>query len=792
MGRTFVKPCALQQHPASCNNYLAHPILATFILQYNYRQLYGSEGISTPPNTHARGTFVSIRSSRIVPVVGGYRTCTCTCTSSKNRTEFHHPSTLMVDRCSSTSTSSSWTTPESKPRRSIVAGVQQSLYTSSSSIMETKSRDRRSLSKTSSSSKSSRSVASRRSSNRRRGAAALRAASTKSLDTIDWLRPTTSGESSLIVSNEVTPTTTTTTTTTAGSGELLLEHEFPKSVVPQTSPSEDSSLPSHTTATASATTTNTTTSIRSPRSSFAPLETTTTRPSPLQRNVSDTPKGSSSRISEIRREMTNTPKRTSRRARASSDEHMQLLQSPRQPPHHIGLAVKPPLTRWHRNPVTKENTSTSTSTSTSTTDTKDTSTASGEAKRGKRTSTTSSRRGNSMRSLLCNKRTLERELNQSNIFHFVLHKCPLEDFQPATLRPRNNRNRNTKTPQDTPDPATATTTKMPLGKFLMMKQISERVVQQHQHQNLHSCPSDDGNDTWRLPSVAFSTTEHPTCRIEEEEEAEAEEEDNDSVVSLYVNDVAEHSYSKKTRRSSNRSSRDDSRTTSCFTEELESQTLSLSLEDMVHPDIDEDEMDDTETATEHVSAFAVADPSGRKGIYSGMISKSSGMPCGHGRLEYHDKGEIFEGQFVHGFWTGYGRCIYTTTGEDYTGCFLDSIKHGHGETSFQDGRVFEGTYSHGIKVQGKMTYQDGSTYLGQWANGARHGRGTYSFPYGSVFFGEFQDDTIHGSGVLTWANGSRYVGTWRDGLRHGLGKEYQPNGSIRREGTWTEGRFLKA
>jgi hypothetical protein len=378
-----------------------------------------------------------------------------------------------------------------------------------------------------------------------------------------------------------------------------------------------------------------------------------------------------------------------------------------------------------------------------------------------------------MRNLLRNKRKLERELDRSNVFHFVMHKCPLDDFQPATLRPHNH---NHKTPQDTTDTASATaaTTKMPLGKFLMMKQISERVVQQNQ--NLQSCPSDDGTDTWKMASVAFSTTEHPTCMIEEEE-------DNDSVVSLDVNDVAERSYSKK-------SSRDDSGTT--LTEEIESQTLSLSLDDMVHPDIDEDEIDDTEHTNEHVSDFAVADPSGRKGIYSGMISKSSGMPCGHGRLEYHDKGEIFEGQFVHGFWTGYGRCIYTTTGEDYTGFFLDSIKHGHGETKFQDGRVFEGTYSHGIKVEGKMTYQDGSTYLGQWANGARHGRGTYSFPYGSVFFGEFQDDKIHGSGVLTWANGSRYVGRWRDGLRHGLGKEYQPSGSIRREGTWNDGRFIKA
>jgi hypothetical protein len=228
--------------------------------------------------------------------------------------------------------------------------------------------------------------------------------------------------------------------------------------------------------------------------------------------------------------------------------------------------------------------------------------------------------------------------------------------------------------------------------------------------------------------------------------------------------------------------------TPSLAEEIESQTLSLSLDDIHY-----DEENDNDNATKDVTDFAVVDPTGRKCTYTGAISKSSGLLCGHGRLEYSDKGEIFEGQFVHGFWTGYGRCIYTNTGQDYTGFFDNNIRHGHGVTKHQDGRIFEGTYSHGVIMEGKMTYQDGSTYLGQWSRGARHdGRGTYTFVNGSVFFGEFQADKIHGSGVLTWPNGARYLGKWQNGVRHGQGKEFRPDGRVRLDGTWETGRFAKA
>jgi hypothetical protein len=236
-------------------------------------------------------------------------------------------------------------------------------------------------------------------------------------------------------------------------------------------------------------------------------------------------------------------------------------------------------------------------------------------------------------------------------------------------------------------------------------------------------------------------------------------------------------------------------------EGVESQPLSLSVEDnmMMLDDLEGDNaslqnsvegVNEPKTPTEkQVKRFIMIDPSGRRSVYSGTISTSSGMPNGEGRLEYPDRGEIFIGRFVHGFWSGYGTCLCTLTKEEYTGFFLDYVKHGHGVTKYVDGRRFEGTYNKGVKVEGKMTYQDGSTYVGKFEGGVRSGRGTYMFPSGSAFFGKFEDDELH-KGVLTYPNGGRFVGQWKNGARHGPGKEFRPDGSINRKGHWHEGRFV--
>ena len=417
--------------------------------------------------------------------------------------------------------------------------------------------------------------------------------------------------------------------------------------------------------------------------------------------------------------------------------------------------------------------------------------------------------GGSMRNLLRNKRRLEKELHSSDVFHFVLHKAPPPCNDVAKVVGNKKRSSSTKktkkkrSEEQSGDEKRAM--RMPLDQFMLMKLKSEQLVMDNDINSRQ--PTEEENGEWHTTNAGFPRSA-PASQLyslansemteindgEEEDEKSSlddldqdDTDDDESVVSLDIHEALgnEVGETKESRAISHDSC------IKAMSEEMESQSLSLHLADLQLDDVDCHSSHDSERSLHHVENFAVTDPAGRKGVYSGLISRRSGMPCGQGRLEYLEEGEIFEGQFVHGYWTGYGRCIYTRTGEDYTGTFLDSIRHGHGICKYQDGRVFEGTYTNGVKTEGKMTYQDGSTYLGHWYNGARHGRGTYTFANGSVYFGEFDNDRMHGSGVLTWSNGTRYVGAWKNGQRHGPGKEFRPNGTIRREGVWREGAVIK-
>lgn len=393
------------------------------------------------------------------------------------------------------------------------------------------------------------------------------------------------------------------------------------------------------------------------------------------------------------------------------------------------------------------------------------------------------RKGGSMRNILRNKRRLEQELHRSDIFHFVLHKAVPSNQEDQTC---SNSNSSTLSLDEKEGSVPLCRhprrrrsqqqgRRMSLDRFLRMKQQSECLV-------VHNDTHTEESDTWQMAADLSRSASHPPffSVVDQDNEDDDDDDEDASVVSLELLEAI-HDQKQSTLIPQESG-------TTAMSEELESQSLTLDLDDLQLLDDCPNHAGNRNVV--HVKEYAVVDPAGNKGIYSGMISNTSGMPCGQGRLEYLETGHIYEGKFVHGYWTGTGRCIFIRLGEDYTGSFLDNIRHGHGVTKYQDGRIFEGTYMNGVKTEGKMTYQDGSTYLGHWSNGARHGRGTYTFANGSVYIGEFENDRMHGSGVLTWSNGKRYVGTWNDGRRHGPGKEFRPNGTISREGIWEEGNFL--
>jgi hypothetical protein len=187
----------------------------------------------------------------------------------------------------------------------------------------------------------------------------------------------------------------------------------------------------------------------------------------------------------------------------------------------------------------------------------------------------------------------------------------------------------------------------------------------------------------------------------------------------------------------------------------------------------------------------IVDPYGETGVYTGALSKSTGMPNGKGRLEYEKEGRWYEGDWIHGRWTGYGR-LSDGDGDFYEGRFKNGRIHGTGVMRFADGRVFEGHYLRGKMITGLMTYQDGSIYGGSWVDGMRHGRGKCTFFDGAEYEGEFQAGNFHGFGQMTWNDGGWYVGEWSDGEMHGRGKEIRPDGSLRHDGEWARGQPIRS
>jgi hypothetical protein len=108
----------------------------------------------------------------------------------------------------------------------------------------------------------------------------------------------------------------------------------------------------------------------------------------------------------------------------------------------------------------------------------------------------------------------------------------------------------------------------------------------------------------------------------------------------------------------------------------------------------------------------VLDPYGDKGVYTGQISKQSGWPHGHGRLEYEDRGvhqRIYDGEWCHGRWHGVGKANFAN-GDSFEGDYKLDQRHGYGSYSWADGRCYEGMFQDDLR-NGKGTFRwpDGSS-----------------------------------------------------------------------------------
>jgi len=62
------------------------------------------------------------------------------------------------------------------------------------------------------------------------------------------------------------------------------------------------------------------------------------------------------------------------------------------------------------------------------------------------------------------------------------------------------------------------------------------------------------------------------------------------------------------------------------------------------------------------------DPYGDKGIYSGQVLLSTGLPHGGGKMIYEDDGRTYEGDWRHGRWHGWGRATFSN-GDAFEGFY---------------------------------------------------------------------------------------------------------------------------
>lgn len=105
---------------------------------------------------------------------------------------------------------------------------------------------------------------------------------------------------------------------------------------------------------------------------------------------------------------------------------------------------------------------------------------------------------------------------------------------------------------------------------------------------------------------------------------------------------------------------------------------------------------------------------------------------GHGRIEFLDCGDIYEGQFTNGKITGKGLFIWSNN-HQYKGDFVDGIKHGKGKYKWSDGTEYDGEYKNGIRQgYGKYIWKDGRKFEGTFKNGKPDGKGILTIKGKSV------------------------------------------------------------
>jgi hypothetical protein len=105
---------------------------------------------------------------------------------------------------------------------------------------------------------------------------------------------------------------------------------------------------------------------------------------------------------------------------------------------------------------------------------------------------------------------------------------------------------------------------------------------------------------------------------------------------------------------------------------------------------------------------------------------------------------------------------------NYVGEIENNLAHGYGIAMFSSGFRYEGNWKEGKKEgYGVYYYKNNEKYEGDFLNGKREGKGTYYF-----------------------SNGDKYMGEWKNDKRNGIGYIEKSKGTIAKNGTWENDKFL--
>eukprot|EP01065_Artemidia_motanka_P021995 TRINITY_DN26210_c0_g1_i1.p1 TRINITY_DN26210_c0_g1~~TRINITY_DN26210_c0_g1_i1.p1 ORF type:complete len:373 (+),score=132.54 TRINITY_DN26210_c0_g1_i1:49-1167(+) len=126
--------------------------------------------------------------------------------------------------------------------------------------------------------------------------------------------------------------------------------------------------------------------------------------------------------------------------------------------------------------------------------------------------------------------------------------------------------------------------------------------------------------------------------------------------------------------------------------------------------------------------------------------------------------------------------VYTGTVRGHPrGPELGVVKHGRGRMVRPDGDVYEGEFEFDSMCgSGVLTAADGGEYEGEFWGNLRHGIGVENFPDGSTYGGQWKHGCKHGKGDEQLPDGELYEGLFFEGRRQGFGKLTLPNGVVLR------------